>query len=124
MNRRVFLLLTLLAAVAACSSNSARPETTDAQGRLVCTLPSANIAFSTDVDSCGAALRDGRRLSREISNPHATDIGADIIFTSTCAIIQGDVVSTYSYASDLELAKRLNDEGVCPGDLSMLVPKR
>lgn len=87
----------------------------------VCTVQ--GLDYTTSLSSCEASNELGRKLAIEISNPNASDLGGDIIFISICSGLQGTTKMTYSFDTDLQLAKALDAQGVCPGDLSMLVKK-
>jgi endonuclease YncB( thermonuclease family) len=89
---------------------------------LTCTSE-AGITFTTTLRSCGEAFSRGREFAAELGLATGPDTpAAEMAVATTCQQIQGSVSVTYEVPESAELATKLNESGVCPGNATLLVP--
>lgn len=118
---RAVALATIVLALVGCSgggSDDSPSAVTDDAGLIVCT--EATQQFSTSLPSCDEAIEKGRQLV--VQGDLGTAAGAELVFSSLCSAIQAEQPTEVSTAGYGELARALSESGVCPGDLSKLVP--
>ena len=95
----------------------------DAAKQLSCSALEPPINFTTELPACDEALVAGSNYAYQVGlvdDPNGQ--GAAIAFISVCRAIQGSEPKTYEIQANYDLASLLNDSGICPGNLALLVP--
>lgn len=96
---------------------------TEVSGVLPCSAWDPPIPYTTSMASCAEALARGNVFAHQVGLADAPESpAATIAFISICDALQGSEPKTYESPANYDLAVLLNDSGVCPGDLAMLVP--
>lgn len=116
----VAYVLAVMVLAAGCSaSDGAAPDLRD-KGTQTC-VNLDGIEFATRFNSCDRALERGRTLAVSLGvtkegYPEAAEreVGVD------CLFLQSDSPGTTKDRAAIDLARALDREGVCPGDLSNL----
>jgi len=81
----------------------------------------ADMTFTTGMDSCAEAIAAARLLVFDTGRVVDPDAAAsDIIWVTACLALQAD--EPFKSSTDVrQLARQLDETGICPGDLDMLV---
>jgi micrococcal nuclease len=114
------LAIALLWGCGGSDDEDAAPTT--ARERLTCTSEEG-LTFTTDLASCGEAFSRGREFAADLDLATGPDTpAAEQAMATTCSTIQGTQPKTYESPEFATLADQLHTSGVCPGEITMLVP--
>jgi endonuclease YncB( thermonuclease family) len=103
------------------SGDDAATDTTVA-GPLTCTSADGS-TFTTGMQSCGEAFGRGRQFATDFGLATGPDTpAAESAVATTCRQIQGAESVTYEVPEMPAFAEKLDSSGVCPGDVTLLVP--
>lgn len=105
---------------AGCGSDSSTTTEDQAGEDSTCSLDVGGATFVTGMDDCEKAIELGRQLAQDIIPGEASAEGVDILLGTACGAIQGDTSMTSDQES-LTLAVELDAQGVCPGNVDLLV---
>jgi micrococcal nuclease len=103
------------------SDDDAATDTT-LGGPLTCTSTDG-LTFTTALRSCGEAFSRGRQFATDFGLATGPDTpAAELAVATTCLQIQGTESVTYEVPEIATFAEKLDSSGVCPGDITLLVP--
>lgn len=114
------LAIALLGGCGGSGDNAASSTTLGAP--LTCTS-TAGLTFTTALRSCGDAFGRGRQFAADFGLATGPDTpAAESAVATTCSQIQGTTTVTYEVPEMPAFAEKLDSSGVCPGDVTLLVP--
>jgi hypothetical protein len=97
------------------------PDTQAAATGIDCRIDGLDIGWTTTLPTCEESQSVGRELAASVGLADSADSpAAELAFASVCTTLQGDEARTFDDTAYLELAGRLVDAGVCPGDTSLV----
>jgi hypothetical protein len=107
---RWLLVVAMVGGLVACGSDGpAEMHTCQSDG---------GFEFRTVIESCATAVRVGQELTVEVGIATAAGTeAADLMFMLSCEAMQGGERRS-GMAEEVELARLLDERGVCPGDTS------
>lgn len=98
------------------------PDTQAVATGIDCRIDAIDIGWTTTVASCEESLSIGRELAASVGLADvASGPAAELAFATVCTALQGDEPQSFDDPAHVQLAGRLVDAGVCPGDTSLVV---
>jgi hypothetical protein len=97
--------------------------TTDSGALRHCEAVDGGLEYHTALPSCEEARVLGQQLAVETGAAGPSATGKELIYSSVCSAIQQSETQMTADEASIALATGLHEEGVCPGDLGMLIPK-